>query len=137
MAYATNAQLISRVGGSTAAAQLTSDSGSTPDQDVLTEVREAAEAEINRYLSKRQSVPVDVSGSDALAASLRELTLDVAEYRLHLRRKPVSEDTRSMYQRAIEFLQAYAKGDAGLPGDSSGAGAYDFVRDDAGAEDMV
>lgn len=134
MAYVTNQNLIDRV-GTTKAAELTADSGSTPDQTVLTGVVAAAEGEVNRYLARRRAVPVVVTGDTTLAEMLRELTLDVAQYRLALRRPPVPEQIQKLYEQVIAWLETYAKGEAELAGTGT-AGNYGFARDSAGPEDM-
>ena len=88
MSYIVNQDIIDRVGQS-AALQLTTESGSTVDQDVLTEVRQSAEGEANGYLAKRYAVPVNLSTHADLAATLKGFTLDIAVYRLMSRRQPV------------------------------------------------
>ncbi len=114
MSYLTNQDIIDRVGTQTAA-ELTTDSGSTPDQDVLDEVRQSAEGEVNGYLAKQYAVPVDLTAHADLAATLEGFVLDVAVYRLMSRRQPVSQGYRDARQDAIKWAERVAKGEIVLP----------------------
>ena len=114
MAYITNQELIDRVGAK-AALQLTTDLGSTVDQDVLTEVCQSAEGEANGYLAKRYQVPVDLTTHTDLEATLRGFTLDIAVYRLRSRRQPVSEGYKAARDEAIQWLERVAEGKIVLP----------------------
>ncbi len=114
MAYIVNQDIIDRV-GTTAATQLTSDSGGTPDSGVLDEVRLSSEGEVNGYLSKRYAVPVDLTAHADLAATLKGFTLDVAEYRLRSRRDSMAEVHEKMYANAKEWLEKVRKGEIPLP----------------------
>ena len=121
MSYIVNQDIIDRVGNERAA-QLTTDSGTTPDQTVLDRIREDSEGEVNRHLSKRIGTPVDVSTDTDLAAALKAVTLDVAEYRLCSRRPPVTEDKVRMYTEVLKWLVSFSKGEANLPGAVTPAG---------------
>jgi phage gp36-like protein len=115
MAYATNSDVQQRIGAALYV-QLTDDAGSgSADEDVVTEARAYAEAEVNSYLGRRFAVPVDVSEHAELAALLRSLTLDLAEYRLHARRAPVPADIVLKRAAAVHWLEAAARGDVVLP----------------------
>jgi len=114
MAYITNQDIIDRVGTS-AAAQLTTDSGATPDQDVIDEVRNASEGEVNGYLAKRYTVPVDLTTHTDLADTLKSFTLDVAVYRLMGRRGRISESYKQAYENAKEWLTKVSEGKIVLP----------------------
>ena len=114
MAYIVNQDIIDRV-GSNAAAQLSADSGGTPAATVLDEVRLSSEGEVNGYLATRYAVPVDLSAHADLAATLKAFTMDIAVYRLHLRRPPVAEDVRRSRDDAVKWLEGVAKGVIDLP----------------------
>lgn len=114
MAYIVNDDIVDRVGSATAA-QLSADSGDTPDSDVLTEVRNSAEGEVNGYLAVRYAVPVDLSAHADLTATLKGFALDVAVYRLYGRRSPVPENVRRMRDDAIAWLTKVSKGEIVLP----------------------
>lgn len=115
MSYATNGDIEERL-GTTVYIELTDDTGSgVADEDKVTEARTAAEAEIDSYLARRYLVPIAVSGQPALAAMLKRLTLDLAEYRLRARRLPVPEDTHLLRDAAVQWLTRAAKGEVMLP----------------------
>jgi len=115
MSYIVNQDIIDRV-GSKSAAQLTGDAnGDTPVQGVLDEVRLSSEGEVNGYLATRYAVPVDLTAHADVAATLKAFTLDIAVYRLHLRRPPVAEDVRNARNDAVKWLEGVAKGAVDLP----------------------
>ena len=114
MAYITDQDLIDRVGNQTAA-ELTTDSGTTPDTNVLAEVRASAEGEVNGYLARRYAVPVDLGAHPDLAAVLKGVTLDIAVFRLHSRRPPVPPDVRAARDDAVRWLTDVSTGKVVLP----------------------
>lgn len=115
MSYATNADIEERLGTATYI-ELTDDTGSgQPDEDKVTEARLAAEAEIDSYLGRRFAVPIDAGGQPGLAAMLKRLTLDLAEYRLRMRRPPVTKDARLQCDAALSWLSRAANGEVTLP----------------------
>ncbi len=120
MAYITNADIEERL-GSQAYVQLTDD-----DLGVVDEARLGAEGEVNGYLARRYQVPIDLTAHPELAEVLASVTLDVVEYRLRLRRPPVSEDGRRRFAQTVEWLERVAKGEADLP--SAGAIAGSTTR---------
>lgn len=114
MSYASNQDIIDRV-GTQAASQLTTDSGGTPSQAVLDEIRTSSQGEVDGYLSKRYAVPVDVAAHPNVEGLLKGITLDVAVYRLKTRRPPIPDADKTLYEKAIELLEKIAKGDVNLP----------------------
>lgn len=115
MSYIVNQDIIDRV-GTKAAAQLTGDTnGDTPVVTVLDEVRLSSEGEVNGYLAKRYAVPVDLTAHPDVAATLKAYALDIAVYRVHLRRPPVAEDIRDARNDAVKWLEGVAKGTIELP----------------------
>jgi len=115
MSYATNADIEERLGTATYI-ELTDDTASgVADEDKVTEARLAAEAEIDSYVGRRWAVPVDTAGQPCLAAMLKRLTLDLAEYRLRMRRPPVPEDVQMQRDAAVLWLTRVAKGEVVLP----------------------
>lgn len=115
MAYIVNQDLINRVGNDTAA-QLTADSGTAPDSNILDEVRISSEREVDSYLSRRFSTPIDTSADADLADFLKKLALDVAEYRIFGRRPPVSKNKKQVYDNTIAWLKGFVSGENNLPG---------------------
>ena len=118
MSYIVNQDIIDRVGNAKAA-QLTTDSGSTPDSAVLDEVRKSSEGEADSYLARRYATPVDLTAHPELAATLKGFVLDIAVYRLHGRRAPVSEAHEKARDQAIEWLKQLAEGKIVLPAAST------------------
>jgi phage gp36-like protein len=120
VSYIVNQDIIDRVGPD-AAVQLTTDTGSVADSDVLDEVRKGAEGEVNGYLAKRYEVPVDLSAHADIADTLKSFTLDIAAYRLHARRGPVSEALRTSRDDAVKWLVGVAEGKIVLPASTTPA----------------
>lgn len=121
MAYASISDLEERL-GSAVYVQLTDDVGTgSPDEDTAAEALDGAEGEVNSYLGRRYAVPVDVSDEPSLAAVLKSITLDLAEYRLHARRLIVPEDVRLKRKAAVQWLDRVARAQVVLPS----AGALD------------
>jgi phage gp36-like protein len=115
MGYITNADIEERVGG-VAFVQLADDDGNgVADVGVVDEARLGAEGEVNSYLGRRYAVPISLTTHPDLADVLASFTLDLAEYRLRLRRPPVSEDARRRRDQAIEWLTRVAEGRIELP----------------------
>ncbi len=117
MSYASHNDLETRL-GTAAYVQLTDDAGTgVANVDRANAVLREAEGEVNSYLGRRYAVPVLVDGQEELAAVLRSVTLDIAEYRLHARRPSVPDVAVRKREAAIVWLQRVAAGDAVLPGD--------------------
>lgn len=115
MSYLTNAMLEVRVGAA-ALAQLADDDGDgVADDAVVEEVRLAAEAEVNSYLGSRYAVPLDLSVLPDLAGLVRSVALDLAEYRLRVRRPPVPAEALRRRAEAIDWLTKAATGAVVLP----------------------
>ncbi len=115
MAYITNTDIQTRV-GATAYVQLADDDGnSIADIAVVDEIRLAAEAEVNSYLAQRYQVPIDLAAHADLSDMLKSVTLDVAEYRLRLRRPPIADDAGKRYDQTVVWLMRIATGVLALP----------------------
>ncbi|HSW47008.1 MAG TPA: DUF1320 domain-containing protein, partial [Phycisphaerae bacterium] len=86
MTYASLTDLEGRL-GSAVYVQLTDDAGTgSADPSKAAEALSGAEGEMNSYLGRRYAVPVDVTADEQLAAVLKSMALDLAEYRLYARR---------------------------------------------------
>ena len=88
-------------------AELTTESGSTPDAAVVTEAIAKADAEIDSYLGSIFSLPL--SGTPA---RLKGLSEDIAIYSLYVRRSTVPEARKKAYDDAIAFLRLVVEGKA-------------------------
>jgi len=115
--YATIAELQTRFANAAEVAWLTdtADTG-VPDDDVLTDCVESAEAEINTRLAKRYATPVDTTVDTELARLLKRKALDLAEYFLSSRSDQVSDVVGKKVDRVYEWLAAVTNGDVVLPG---------------------
>lgn len=110
MGYITNAEIERRL-GSPAYVQLTDDADTgVADAAVVDEARLAAEGEVNSYLARRVSVPVDLSRYAASVDAIRSAAMDLAAYRLHLRRPPVPADIVRRRREAVAWLEGVANG---------------------------
>jgi len=118
--YIVNQDIIDRV-GNTAAVELTTDSGTVVDTDVLDQVRQAADGEVDSYLARRVAVPVDTTAHPELVAILLSVTLSIAVFNLRSRRDPVPESASVERGNAIKWLQRVANGEITLPAASSPA----------------
>jgi phage gp36-like protein len=115
MAYITNTDIEVRLGHA-AYVQLADDDGNgAADTGVVDEARLAAEGEVNSFLALRHATPIDVAVYSELADLLKSVSLDLAEYRLRLRRPPVSEDARRRREQTIEWLRRIGDGTVALP----------------------
>jgi len=115
MGYITNADLQERLGNA-AYVQLADDDGNgVADVGVVDEARLGAEGEVNSYLARRYQVPINLTTNSDLADVLASYTLDLAEYRLRLRRPPVPVDALRRREQAIEWLGRVANGTIDLP----------------------
>lgn len=115
--YASNAELKGRFADDEEVAYLTDDPDTgTPTESVLTDVVEAAEAEINSGVAMRYLTPVDVTLDTELAALLKRKTLDLAEYYLHRRGDHASEVKSLQGERVLEWIEKIATGARVLTG---------------------
>lgn len=115
MSYITNGMIELRVGAA-AYAQLADDDGDgVADAAAVDEIRLAAEGEVNSYLAGRYAVPVDLAAFPQLSGLVVSAVLDVAEYRLRLRRPPVPLETLRRRAEAVDWLTNIATGVLTLP----------------------
>jgi phage gp36-like protein len=137
MAYCTQNDLLKLI-PEREMAELTAESGETPDAEVVSAAIAQADAEIDAYLAVRYVLPLA-----ATPARVKALSLDMAAYHLYSRRSVMSETRRDKYKDAVAFLKDVAAGRAeiiGADGLELGGGAGDvteissavrvFTRDD-------
>lgn len=95
----TNAELV----------QLTDDTNSGQvNAAVVSTVLNGASALIDSYCGQRYTLPLQPT------LQLTELCLDIAEYKLYLRRKRMKPDVRQAYEDALAFLKDVSAGKARL-----------------------
>src|SRR5687768_9614958 len=103
MSYATNSDILTRV-GPLVYVQLTDDESlGSADETKVTQAREWAEAEVDSYLARRYAVPVSMAGSSDLALALKAIAVDLAVHRLYERKPPVPADIRLRHDAAIAW----------------------------------
>ena len=118
MAYCTQSDLLTMIPVKELA-ELTADSGDTPDSEVVDEVIHRADAEIDAYLGMRYTLPLS-----PLPDQVKGLSIDMALYHLYSRRSVVPTVRRQKYEAAVAFLKLVAAGESVLEntGDSTSAG---------------
>ncbi|MHC4611105.1 MAG: phage protein Gp36 family protein [Planctomycetota bacterium] len=139
MGYISNSDIETRL-GSAAYVQLTDDAGTgQANEAVVDEARAGAEGELDAYLARRYAVPIDLSRHPELTGILTSIALDLAEYRLRLRRPPISPEATARRDAAAAWLQRVASGEIELPAarpvTSSGLGG--FAGRATGAERVI
>ena len=108
-----NAQLI----------QLTDDAKTgAVDTTKITQAIDGAESEVDGYVATKYTVPV----AAPVPQLVKELSIDIAIYRLYRRRQRIPDDVKKAYDDAIARLKDIAKGLLTLgidppPGESSKA----------------
>ncbi len=108
MAYATKADLQQRL-TDTKLVQLT-DFGNTGSMDEarITEALNVASALVDSYVAGRYTLPLTVSDQ------VRDLTVELAVYKLHAARQAVPEQVRADHDRILSFLKDVGAGRASL-----------------------
>ncbi|HUU84626.1 MAG TPA: DUF1320 domain-containing protein [Phycisphaerae bacterium] len=121
MGYISNSDIETRL-GSAVYVQLTDDQGTgSANTAVVDEARAGAEGEVDAYLARRYAVPIDLTRHPELAGVLASITLDLVEYRLRLRRPPVSDEAASRRSQAVAWLDKVASARIDLPAASDPA----------------
>ncbi|MFQ5463589.1 MAG: phage protein Gp36 family protein [Phycisphaerae bacterium] len=115
MAYISNSDIAERLGATTYVQLADDDGDGVADVGVVDEARLGAEGELDSYLARRYQLPLELTGHPELANLLASVALDLATYRLRLRRPPVSEDDRAHFERTVSWLEAVAAGRVHLP----------------------
>jgi phage gp36-like protein len=138
MAYVTAAEVITRV-GTEKAAQLTTDSGSTPDSSMISAVILEVEAEINSAVRQRSSTAITGASHPNTLALLAGKSMAMTIYRLCGRRPPVPEDVKDGNGQALQWLSDLVDGKRQLPDDTLNAEGptWSSSTADASRETMV
>jgi phage gp36-like protein len=90
-------------------AEITAESGDSPDTAVVNEAIAKADSEIDAYCGVRYSVPFST-----VPERVKSLSVEMAIYHLYSRRSVVPEVRRQKYEDAIILLKAIAQGAAVL-----------------------
>lgn len=115
MSYISNADIEQRLGAKTLIQLADDDGDDVADAGVVDEARLGAEREVDSYLARRYAVPIDLNAHPELADLLATFTLDLAEYRLRVRRPPVPDAATNMRGHAAQWLERIANGTIDLP----------------------
>lgn len=92
-------------------AELTTESGETPDDEVVADCIAAADGEIDSYLGVKYSVPLAT-----VPDRVKWLSADMAIYHLYSRRGVAPEVRRQKYLDAVTFLKDVVAGTAKIVG---------------------
>jgi phage gp36-like protein len=112
MAYSTENDLLTMI-PLKELAELTADSGDTPDSLVVAEAINRADAEIDAYVGKRYQLPLM-----PVPDQVKGLSIDMALYHLYSRRSVAPTVRRQKYEAAVAFLKLVAAGEAVVEGAS-------------------
>lgn len=112
MAYCTENDLLTLI-PQKELAELTAESGDTPDSQIVTEAVNRADAEIDAYLGSRYALPLT-----PVPDQVKGLSMDMALYHLYSRRSVAPQVRRQKYEAAVSFLKQVAAGEAVLEGAS-------------------
>jgi phage gp36-like protein len=126
MAYCTQNDLLTLI-PQQELAELTADSGDTPDSQVVAEAIQRADAEIDSYLGMRYGPPLT-----AVPDQVKGLSMDIALYHLYSRRSVAPTVRLQKYTAAVAFLKLVAAGEAMLEEAGDPASGGDQVQ--AGVE---
>jgi phage gp36-like protein len=110
MAYCTENDLLTLISREELA-ELTAESGDTPDSQVVAAAISRAEGEIDALAGKRYAVPLS-----PVTAQIKGVAMDLALYHLYARRNLAPPVRRQKYEAALQFLQQVARGEAVLEG---------------------
>ena len=112
MAYCTESDLLT-LSPRKELAELTADSGDTPDSQVVAEAINLADAEIDAYLGSRYTLPLS-----PVPDQVKGLSMDMTLYHLYSRRSVAPTVRRQKYETALSFLKQVAAGEAVVEGAS-------------------
>lgn len=108
-------------------AELTTEVGTSPDTDVVNEAVAKADALIDAYCGRQYAVPFD-----PVPELVESLSVDIAVYRLYLRRRVVPDPARQRYEDALSFLKDVSTGKAVISADAAtAASGSDVVQMEA------
>lgn len=110
MAYATEADIIALHSEDALNRLADLDGDGTRDAAKVARALDDAAALIDGYIAQRVSLPLD-----PVPAVLKNLSIDIAVYRLATDAGLLAEDMRRRYEDAISFLRDVAKGTAAIP----------------------
>lgn len=114
MAYVTSAQIVTRV-GEPAAVQLTTDSGSTVDTDLIDAIIAEVEVDIDAVLQKRIGATITQGDYPKTFLWARGKAVDLVIFSLASRRKMVNDAWQKANDEALQALKDMAEGKINPP----------------------
>jgi phage gp36-like protein len=108
MAYSTQSDLLKGI-SEEELAELTAESGGTPEATLVAEAVAKADAEIDAMCGVKYQVPFS-----PVPEMVRSLSVDMAIYHLFTRRNLEDKVRRQKYEDAVKFLDRVSKGTATL-----------------------
>jgi phage gp36-like protein len=106
MAYCTQADVQKEVGGSQRLIELTDDDrDGVADAAIITDAISRADALINSYVQRRESVPYA-----STPEIIRDKAVQETAYILKRRRRAVTDDDREQHEENIRWLEMFALG---------------------------
>ena len=130
--------VVSRL-GTARAAQLTTDSGSSPDTDLIDEFIVEAEGTVMSAVNRRTATTISQADHPNSFATLRGKVMALVIYGLCGRRLPIPKDVETAHDQAVKWLDDLVAGKRDLP-DAALAGetpTWGSETANAGREDMV
>ena len=134
MAYVTADEIVSRLGSATAL-QLTTDTGSSPDTAMITEIISQVEGRVDSHLRARVASPITQAAHPNTYAAVRGAVIDMVIFHLAGRRPPVSEGWQKANEKAIRWLEKLAAGDVDLPDAGLNEPNFEWGSEDQNAAD--
>ncbi len=122
MAYCTQDDLLTMIPVKELA-ELTADSGDTPDGQVVAEAIQRADGEIDSYLGMRYTLPLNPVPDQVMG-----LAMDMALYHLYSRRSVIPAVRQQKYDAAVSFLKLAAAEGALLEQSGVAGSAGDQVQ---------
>lgn len=115
MGYATRENIEDLYGTDTLTAVATR--GNAVDDEVIDSAIDTASSEVDSYLSARYSIPLD-----PCPPYIRQITVDIAIYRMALYDDARTTEMRLRYEDAIKYLTTVSKGLANIDTGAGGQG---------------
>ena len=115
--YLSASEVVTRI-GTTQAAQLTADSGTTPDTTKIGLMIDEVEGVVHGYLSKRITIPVVQADYGETFKAVVGVVMRMTVFQLHALRPPVADAIKSNNESALQWLKDVAAGTIDLPDDS-------------------
>ena len=115
MAYVTSSEVIARLGGTDAATKLTTETGSTPDTDLIDDFIAEVEAEVLAAIRARTTATITEADYPYTWALVRGKVFAMVCYCIRGRRPPVPAECKSLNERATQWLDRLVEGKIDLP----------------------